>query len=49
MRALIERADGSKVERARERMAAVREASRATAPPPELAADIRSEAEPEDI
>ena len=49
MRALIERADGSKVERARERMAAVRAASRATAPPPELAADIRSEAEPEDI
>lgn len=49
MRGLIERADQSKVERARERMAAVRAASRATAPPSASAADIRSEAEPEDI
>ena len=49
MRGLIERADGSKVERARERMAAVRAASKATAQPPEPAADTRSGAEPEDI
>ena len=49
MRALIERADGSKVERARERMAAVRAASKATATPLESAADTRLEAEPEDI
>jgi hypothetical protein len=49
MRGLIERADGSKVERARERMAAARATSKATAPPPESAADTRSEAEPEDI
>ncbi len=49
MRGLIERADGSKVERARERMAAVRAASKATAPTPESAADTRSKAEPEDI
>ena len=49
MRGLIERADGSKVERARERMAAVRAASKATATPLESAADTRLEAEPEDI
>jgi hypothetical protein len=49
MRALIERADGSKVERARERMAAARASSKATAPPPESAADTRSKAEPGDI
>ena len=49
MRGLIERADGSKLERAQERMAAVRAASKATAPSPKSAADTRSEAEPEDI
>jgi hypothetical protein len=49
MRALIGRADGSKIERARERMVAVRAACQSTAPPPESAADTRSEAEPEDI
>lgn len=49
MRGLIERADGSKVERARERMAAARATSKATATPLESAADTRSEAETEDI
>ena len=49
MRGLIERADGSKVERARERMAAARASSKVTAPPKGSAADTRSEAEPEDI
>jgi hypothetical protein len=39
MRGLIERADGSKTERARERMAAVRTAASATVPEPETAAE----------
>ncbi len=43
MRGLIERADGSKIERARERMAAVRAAARATVPEPETAAEIAAE------
>ena len=49
MRGLIERADGTKIERARERMAAVRAAGldtvRATEPEPETAA----ETEPDDM
>jgi hypothetical protein len=49
MRGLIERADGSKIERARERMAAVRaaglDAVRATEPEPETAAEM----EPEEV
>ena len=49
MRGLIERADGTKIERARERMAAVRaaglDAVRATEPEPETAA----ETEPEEV
>ncbi len=49
MRGLIERADGTKIERARERMAAVRAAGlatvRATEPEPETAA----ETEPEEV
>ena len=45
MRGLIERADGSKLERARERLAAARAASRATGPEPEST----SEAEPEEV
>ena len=43
MRVLIERADGSKIERARERMAAVRAVARATVPEPETAAETESE------
>ena len=43
MRGLIERADGSKIERARERMAAVRAVARATVPEPETAAETESE------
>jgi hypothetical protein len=42
MRGLIERADGSKLERARERIAAARAASKATGP------ESTSEAEPEE-
>ena len=49
MRGLIERADGSKLERARERIAAVRAAIRATGPEPETTAEITSEAEPEEV
>ena len=45
MRGLIERADGSKIERARERMAAVRAATKATGPEPETAAEM----EPEEV
>ena len=44
MRGLIERADGSKLERARERLAAAR-ASRTTGPEPETT----SEVEPEEV
>jgi hypothetical protein len=43
MRGLIERADGSKIERARERMAAVRTAARATDPEPEAVAETNPE------
>ena len=49
MRGLIERADGSKLERARERIAAVRAAIRATGPESETTAEITSEAEPEEV
>jgi hypothetical protein len=45
MRGLIERADGTKIERARERMAAVRAATKATEPEPETAAEM----EPEEV
>ena len=45
MRGLIERADGSKIERARERMTAVRAATKATGPEPETTA----EPEPEEV
>ena len=41
MRGLIERADGSKLERARERIAAVRAATKATEP--------EQESEPEEV
>ncbi len=43
MRGLIERADGTKIERARERMAAVRAATKATEPEPETAAEMEPE------
>ena len=43
MRGLIERADGSKMQRARERMEAVRTAARATDPEPEAAAETNRE------
>ena len=45
MRGLIERADGTKIERARERMEAVRAATKATEPELETAAEI----EPEEV
>jgi len=48
MRGLIERADGSKTERARERMAAVRAASRATVPEPETTSEAAAETNPEE-
>jgi hypothetical protein len=43
MRGLIERADGSKIERARERMAAVRAATKATEPETETAVETNLE------
>jgi len=49
MRGLIERADGSKIERARERMAAVRAVARATVPEPETAAATTAETESEEV
>jgi hypothetical protein len=48
MRGLIERADGSKIERARERMAAVRTAARATVREPEPEAETAAETNPEE-
>jgi hypothetical protein len=52
MRGLIERADGTKIERARERMAAVRAASldtvRATGPEPETEPEAVAETNPEE-
>ena len=47
MRGLIERADGTKIERARERMAAVRAAARATVAEPESEAETAAETNPE--
>jgi hypothetical protein len=48
MRGLIERADGSKIERARERMEAVRAAARATVAEPESEAETAAETNPEE-
>ncbi len=48
MRGLIERADGTKIERARERMAAVRAAARTTGPELESEAKTAVEMEPEE-
>jgi hypothetical protein len=48
MRGLIERADGTKIERARERMEAVRKAARATVAAPESEAETEAETNPEE-
>ena len=48
MRGLIERADGSKMQRARERMEAVRKAARATVAEPESEAETAAETNPEE-
>jgi hypothetical protein len=48
MRGLIERADGSKIELARERMEAVRAAARATVAEPESEAETAAETNPEE-
>jgi hypothetical protein len=48
MRGLIERADGSKIERARERMEAVRTAARATGPEAETASETAADTNPEE-
>jgi hypothetical protein len=48
MRGLIERADGSKIERARERMEVVRAATRATVAEPEPEAETAAETNPEE-
>jgi len=48
MRGLIERADGTKIERARERMEAVRAATRATVAEPESEAETAAETNPEE-
>jgi hypothetical protein len=48
MRGLIERADGSKIERARERMEAVRKAARATVAEPKTEAETAAETNPEE-
>ena len=52
MRGLIERADGAKMQRARERLEAVQSAARAgaraTGPEPETASEIAAETNPEE-
>jgi len=48
MRGLIERADGSKIERARERMEAVRATARTTQPEAETASEMAAETNPEE-
>jgi hypothetical protein len=48
MRGLIERADETKMQRARERMEAVRTAARATGPEPETASEMAAETNPEE-
>ena len=48
MRGLIERADGSKIERARERMEAVRAAARTIVPESETATETATETESEE-
>ena len=48
MRGLIERADETKMQRARERLAAVRAAAKATEPEPETTSETSAETEPEE-
>ena len=48
MRGLIERADETKMQRARERMEAVRTAARATDPEPETTSETSAETNPEE-
>ena len=49
MRGLIERADETKMQRARERMAAVRAAAKAAQPEPETTSETSAETEPEEV
>ena len=49
MRGLIERADETKMQRARERMAAVRAAAKAAQPEPETTSETGAETEPEEV
>jgi hypothetical protein len=49
MRGLIERADETKMQRARERLAAVRAAAKAAQPEPETTSETTAETEPEEV
>ena len=49
MRGLIERADETKMQRARERLEAVRAAAKATEPEPETTSETAAETEPEEV
>ncbi len=49
MRGLIERADETKMQRARERLAAVRAAAKAAQPEPETTSETSAETEPEEV
>jgi hypothetical protein len=49
MRGLIERADETKMQRARERLAAVRAAAKAAQPEPETTSEAGAETEPEEV
>ena len=49
MRGLIERADETKMQRARERLAAARAAAKAAQPEPETTSETGAETEPEEV
>ena len=49
MRGLIERADETKMQRARERLEAVRAAAKAAQPEPETTSETSAETEPEEV
>jgi hypothetical protein len=49
MRGLIERADETKMQRARERLEAVRAAAKAAQPEPETTQETSAETEPEEV
>jgi hypothetical protein len=49
MRGLIERADDTKMQRARERLEAVRAAAKADQPEPETTSETSAETEPEEV